>query len=68
VVALSAAVKTLPLVALVPLQPPEAVQDVALVVLQVSVALAPVNTPVGFAVSVTVGAGGGVGGVPVAAG
>jgi hypothetical protein len=46
-----------PLVASVPLQAPEAVQDVALVELQVSVELPPLATEVGLAVSVTVGAG-----------
>jgi len=45
-----------PLVALVPLQPPEAVQDAAFVELQVSVEEPPLATVVGFAVSVTVGA------------
>jgi hypothetical protein len=49
----------LPVVALVPFQPPEAVHEVAFVVLQVSVALAPLVTLVGLAVSMTVGAGGG---------
>ncbi len=46
-----------PLVALLPPQPPEAAQEVALVELQVSVELPPLATEVGFAVSVTVGAG-----------
>ncbi len=49
-----------PLVALLPLHPapvPEAVQEVALVELQVSVDAAPLATDVGFAVSVTVGMG-----------
>ena len=41
-----------------PLQPPEAVQPVALVDDQFSVAAAPLATLVGVAVSVTVGAGG----------
>jgi hypothetical protein len=44
-----------PLVALVPVQPPEAVQEVALVELHVSVDAAPLATEVGFAVRVTVG-------------
>jgi hypothetical protein len=47
----------LPLVALVPLQSPEAVHDVAFVELQVSVEAAPLATEVGFAVNVTVGRG-----------
>ena len=47
----------MPLVALVPLQPPVAVHEVALVELHVSVEAAPLATEVGFAVSVTVGAG-----------
>jgi len=54
-----------PLVALPPLQPPEAVQLVALVELQVSVDVAPLATVVGLADSVTVGAGGGVPAVTV---
>ena len=41
-----------------PLQPPEAVQPVALVDDQFSVAAAPLATLLGVAVSVTVGAGG----------
>ncbi len=45
-----------PLVAWVPDQPPEAVQEVALVELQVSVEVPPEATLVGLAVSVTVGA------------
>jgi hypothetical protein len=51
-------VVVLPLVALVPLQPPEAVHEVALVLLQVRVEVPPDATLVGFAVSFTVGAGG----------
>ena len=43
--------------ALVPLQPPEAVHEVALVELHVSVEAPPLATEVGFAVRVTVGAG-----------
>jgi hypothetical protein len=39
-----------------PLQPPEAVHDVALVELHASVEAPPLATDVGFAVSVTVGA------------
>ena len=58
VVALSAPVDWLPEVALVPVQPPEAVQDVALVDDHVSIELLPAFTAVGFAASVTVGAGG----------
>ncbi|MBS0375270.1 MAG: hypothetical protein JSR73_11870 [Proteobacteria bacterium] len=46
-----------PLVAFVPLQPPDAVQVVAFVELQVSVEAPPLATLVGLAVSVTVGAG-----------
>ncbi|HSC07769.1 MAG TPA: hypothetical protein VLD59_13160 [Steroidobacteraceae bacterium] len=49
----------LPDVALVPVQPPDAVHDVVLVLDQVSVELPPDDTEVGFAVSVSVGAGGG---------
>ena len=47
----------MPLVALVPLQPPVAVHEVALVELHVSVEAAPLAIEVGFAVNVTVGAG-----------
>lgn len=47
----------MPLVALAPLQPPEAVHDVAVVELHVSVEAVPLITEVGFAVSVTVGRG-----------
>jgi hypothetical protein len=46
----------LPLVACVPVQPPEAVQDVALVLDQVSVLVAPAVIAVGVAAKVTVGA------------
>ena len=46
-----------PLVAFAPLQPPEAVHDVALVELHVNVEAPPLVTVVGFAVSVTVAAG-----------
>jgi hypothetical protein len=42
---------------LAPLQPPEAVHDVAVVELHVSVEAVPLITEVGFAVSVTVGRG-----------
>ena len=56
VVAVSAPVDWLPLVAFVPVQPPDAVQPVALVELHVNVADAPEATLVGFAVRVTVGA------------
>jgi hypothetical protein len=58
VVAVSAPVVVLPLVALVPLQPPEAVHEVALVLLHVRVDAPPDATLVGFAVNFTVGAGG----------
>jgi hypothetical protein len=44
-----------PLVAMVPLQPPEAAHEVALLELHVSVALAPFATLVGLAASETVG-------------
>ena len=50
-----APVLCVPLVALLPLQPPVAVHEVALVELHVSVELPPLATEVGFAVSVTVG-------------
>ncbi len=46
-----------PLVALVPLQPPEAVHEVALVELHVKVDALPLATDVGFAARVTVAAG-----------
>lgn len=55
--AVSVPVEALPLVALVPLQPAEAVHEAALLLLQVSVEAAPDVTEVGFAVSVTVGFG-----------
>jgi len=51
----SAPVVWLPLTAKVPLQPPDAVQDVALVELQVRVEAAPLTTAVGFAVKEAVG-------------
>jgi hypothetical protein len=57
-VAVSAAVPCVPLVALVPLQPPEAAQEVAVVELHASVDVPPLATEVGFAANVTVGAGG----------
>jgi hypothetical protein len=44
-------------VVLVPLQPPDAVHDVALVELQVRVDVPPLAIVVGFAVSMTVGLG-----------
>ena len=53
--AVSAAVLLVPLAASVPVQPPEAVQAVALVELQVREAVAPLATTVGFAVKVAVG-------------
>jgi hypothetical protein len=53
----SAAVLWLPAVAFVPLQPPEAVHDVAFVEFQVSVLVPPLPTDVGEADKVTVGAG-----------
>jgi len=46
-----------PLVALVPAQAPEAVQDVALVADQVKVELLPLATVLGLAAKLTVGAG-----------
>jgi hypothetical protein len=46
-----------PLVPSVPVQPPLAVHEVALVLDQVSVELAPAVIVVGFAVSITVGVG-----------
>ena len=57
VVAVRAGVDVVPVVASAPLQPPEAVQDVALVDDQVNAAVAPLLTVAGFAVSVTAGAG-----------
>jgi hypothetical protein len=57
VLVVSAPVLWLPLVANVPLQPPEAVHDVALVELQVSVDAPPLATFVEFAVSMAVGTG-----------
>jgi len=57
VAVVSALVLWLPAVALVPLQPPEAVQDVAFVDVQVNVLLPPLATVVGDADNVTVGAG-----------
>jgi hypothetical protein len=57
VVALKAPVDTLPLVALVPFQPPDAAQLVALVELQTSVEEPPLGMVAGVAVNVTVGAG-----------
>jgi hypothetical protein len=58
VLAVSVPVGWLPLVAFVPAKvPPVAVQDVALVELQVSVEVPPLAIDVGFAVSVAVGTG-----------
>jgi hypothetical protein len=57
VVAERAPVLWLPLVASAPLQPPEAVQEVAFVELHVSVDAPPPATVVGFADNVTVAAG-----------
>ena len=56
-VAVSAPVLAVPLVALAPVQPSEAVQTVALVVLQVRVEADPLATLVGLAEIVIVGAG-----------
>jgi hypothetical protein len=53
----SAAVGTEPLVASLPDQAPEAVQDVALVATQASVELPPLVTVLGLALKLTVGAG-----------
>ena len=57
VATVKAAVPWLPAVVLEPLQPPDAVHDVALVEFQVSVLLPPLATLVGDADNVTVGAG-----------
>jgi hypothetical protein len=57
VVAVTAGVFADPLVASAPLQPPEAVQDVAFVDDQVSADALPLATVLGFADSVMVGAG-----------
>lgn len=57
VVAVSAGVVCVPAVASEPLQPPEAVQAVALVDDQVSAEVAPLLTVAGFTVRVTAGAG-----------
>ena len=46
-----------PVVVCVPLHPPEAVHEVALVLDQVKVLLAPLDTLFGLALKVTVGAG-----------
>ncbi len=54
---LRAAVLSVPLVARVPLQPPVAVHEVALVELHVKVEVPPAATAVGFAVRATVGRG-----------
>lgn len=55
---MSAPVDCVPLADFAPVHAPDAVQLVALVVVHVSVELLPVVIDVGFAVSVTVGAGG----------
>ena len=55
--ALSAPVERDPLVAWLPLQPPEAAQEVALVDDQDSVELAPLAIVLGLALTLTVGAG-----------
>jgi hypothetical protein len=55
--AVSAPVDDEPFTAIAPDQAPEAVQDVALVDDHVSVELPPLETVLGFAVNVTVGAG-----------
>ena len=56
--AVNAPVDCDPVVDLLPLQPPDAVQLVALVELHVSVEVCPLFTLAGFAVNETVGAGG----------
>ena len=56
-VAVSAGVLAVPLPPFVPVHPPEAVQDVALVDDHVSADVAPLFTVVGLADKVTVGAG-----------
>jgi hypothetical protein len=58
-VALSGPVETLPFSSSLPLQPPDAVHEVASLELHVSVAASPVSTLVGATDSTTVGAGGG---------
>jgi hypothetical protein len=58
VVTVSAPVPSVPFVACVPLQPPEAVHPVALVELQLSTEALPLSTLPGLAPSVTVGGGG----------
>jgi hypothetical protein len=55
--AVRAAVDCDPLTAMLPDQPPDAVQAVALVLAQVNVELWPLATVLGFALRVTVGAG-----------
>ena len=55
--ALRAAVGSVPLVALEPLQEPEAVQEVASVELHVNVALLPLTTVLGLTLRLTVGIG-----------
>jgi hypothetical protein len=57
VVEVRAGVDTLPLRPSLPVQPPDAVQDVALAETQVSVEVAPLAIVLGFAESVTTGAG-----------
>jgi hypothetical protein len=57
VVAVSADVLVEPLVASLPLQPPEAAQEVALVADQVNIELLPLATVLGLAAKVTIGAG-----------
>ena len=54
---MSTPVLNVPLVALAPLQPPEAVHEVAFVELHVNVEAAPLATDVGFALSVAVALG-----------
>jgi len=57
VLAVSAPVDWEPLTGLVPVQPPEAEQDVAFAALQVRVEALPLITELGLALKVTMGAG-----------
>lgn len=57
VVVLSATVAVVPLVASLPVHPPDAVQDVAFVAVQVRLAVSPLFTVAGLAVMVTLGVG-----------
>jgi len=57
VVAVSAAVALVPFIGCAPLQPPEAMHDVAFVELQLNIAVLPLATVVGFAARAMPGAG-----------